>query len=89
MDHAAKSGEEYAGYGLNNRVLQLVVVQAEALLVEDTCDFLTRILKVLQIGKHCHAQILHLHNVVLVKIHLLTVPPLFIISSVLALPANR
>ena len=55
VDHSSARCEEDGRNSLCNRVQQLVVVQAEALLVEHAGDLLARVLELLHIRKHCHA----------------------------------
>ena len=50
------------GDGLDNRILQEVVFEAQAVSIEETCDFLTGLEKVLHVTQHRHSQCLHLHD---------------------------
>ena len=67
MDHASARREKYGRNRLCNRVQELEVVQAEALLVEHASNFLARVLELLYICKHSHAQLLHLMHVLVRK----------------------
>lgn len=74
VNDAAEGREENACNRFYNSILQPVIVQAEALLVEDARDFLARVLEVLQVSQHGHAQILHLHDI-LTREHLAVTTP--------------
>ena len=55
VDHSSARCKEDGRNRLCNCVQQLVVVQAEALLVEHAGDLLTRVLELLHIRQHRHA----------------------------------
>ena len=62
MNYASRPCEKYVCYSFDNGVLQHMVFIAKTLSVEETCDLLTWLEKVLEVSKHFHTELLHLNN---------------------------